>query len=292
MHDKNNYWYLASYPKSGNTWCRLFINEIIKITEVDNQNPSQKLNASNINLKKNLSSFIVSNRTWVDDQIGIDSSELTQSEIDKIRPLVHNHFPSYTNILKFHKVHDALTKNNNKKNLSTKNCSGIVYLIRNPLDIIVSMESFFGWNKNKCINFMLDKDAKLADLSDRSTNQICQYIGRWDHHVKSWTNQNEVPLIICKYEDLLKYPTREFTKISYFLNLSRNKHHILKAINNCSFKNLRKLERKTKFVEASPKGNSFFRFGQEGKGEKQLSKKQKETILINFEKTLKNHNYS
>ena len=29
------YWYLASYPKSGNTWCRVFITELRRLADLD-----------------------------------------------------------------------------------------------------------------------------------------------------------------------------------------------------------------------------------------------------------------
>ena len=150
--ENSNYWYLASYPKSGNTWCRLFISELIRISASEENITMKNLHSNEINLKQSIKTgTIISQKVWFDDQIGVDSAELTESEIDNIRPKVHNQIFPYTETLRYHKVHDAFSRPDNKYQniISTKNCEGIVYIIRNPLDIIISMESFFGWSKSK-----------------------------------------------------------------------------------------------------------------------------------------------
>ena len=35
MTEQEPYWYLASYPKTGNTWCRVFINELRRLAGLD-----------------------------------------------------------------------------------------------------------------------------------------------------------------------------------------------------------------------------------------------------------------
>mgnify|MGYP007000279498 CR=1 len=67
----SDYWYLASYPKSGNTWCRIFIAELTRSTSKKNNG----LN-NNFELNKDLNTGdSISSRIWIDDQIGIDSSD-------------------------------------------------------------------------------------------------------------------------------------------------------------------------------------------------------------------------
>ena len=193
---ENKYWYLSSYPKSGNTWCRFFLHELTRLSDIKQNN---HFHLDNINLNQPLSTGrIISNREWLDDQIGINSSELTDSEIETIRPNIHNQSFPEERTLRFYKIHDAfsIANKNHKKIISTKNCNGIVYLIRNPLDIAVSMESFFGWSKNQCINFLLDSNAKISTLTEGRSSQLPQYLGTWDHHVTSWTNQKNVPLLV------------------------------------------------------------------------------------------------
>ena len=67
------YWYLASYPKSGNTWCRIFLSDLHSlISKNKNINKDYELNLKN----DLLTGEIISSRSWLDDQFGFDSSDL------------------------------------------------------------------------------------------------------------------------------------------------------------------------------------------------------------------------
>ena len=69
--------------------------------------------------------------------------------------------------------------------------------------IMSKMYEKFGWDRNKCISFIMDPNARLSKLGHSNSDQICQYLGDWEHHVNSWTQQNEVPYSLFKYEELL-----------------------------------------------------------------------------------------
>ena len=291
---ENKYWYLASYPKSGNTWCRIFLNELIRLSTNEKNKKNNHCYLDNIDLNHSLTTGrIISNREWFDDQIGINSSELTESEIETIRPNVHNQTFTNEKTFRIYKIHDAyaIDNKNYKRTISTKNCDGIVYIVRNPKDIAVSMESFFGLSKSKCINFLLDSNARLSTLTEGRSSQVSQYLGTWDYHVNSWINQEEVPLLVLRYEDLLKSPKDEYGKLAKFLKIKTNNKLIEKASNFCSFEKLKEKERKTKFIENSLSGKPFFRFGREGEGLKRLSKDQILKINSRFKETLVKFRY-
>ena len=59
MSEREPYWYLASYPKSGNTWCRVFITELRRLAGSIAPMPQKQLSKRN-----------VSSRHWLDDQLG------------------------------------------------------------------------------------------------------------------------------------------------------------------------------------------------------------------------------
>ena len=78
MTEDHSYWYLASYPKSGNTWCRVFITELMRLA---GDNPGEELN-----LNQDIETgAIASSRLWLDDQLGINSCDLSFSELDSLR---------------------------------------------------------------------------------------------------------------------------------------------------------------------------------------------------------------
>ena len=291
---ENKYWYIASYPKSGNTWCRIFLNELIRLSTNEKIKKDNHFYLDNIDLNQSLSTGrIISNREWLDDQIGINSSDLTELEIENIRPNIHHQSCSNEETFRFYKIHDAfaIANKNHKRIISTKNCNGIVYIIRNPQDIAVSMESFFGWSKNKCINFLLDSNARISTSTEGRSSQVPQYLGTWEYHVNSWINQKEVPILVLRYEDLLKSPIEEFCKLAKFLKMKTNNKLIEKASNFSSFEKLQEQETKVKFIENSLSGNPFFRFGRKGEGLKRLSKHQIMKINSSFRETLIKFSY-
>jgi len=78
MIEDHGYWYLASYPKSGNTWCRVFITELLRLAGDD---PGKELN-----LNQDIETgAIASSRFWLDDQLGVNSCDLSFSELDPLR---------------------------------------------------------------------------------------------------------------------------------------------------------------------------------------------------------------
>ena len=82
------YWYLASYPKSGNTWCRVFITELRRLSGLDGAEATKAAlqQEQELVLNRGLATgSIVSSRRWLDDQLGIDSSDLSWAELDKVR---------------------------------------------------------------------------------------------------------------------------------------------------------------------------------------------------------------
>ena len=78
MSEEHSYWYLASYPKSGNTWCRVFITELLRLAGDD---PGEELN-----LNQDIETgAIASSRLWLDDQLGVNSCDLSFSELEPLR---------------------------------------------------------------------------------------------------------------------------------------------------------------------------------------------------------------
>ena len=69
------YW-LASYPKSGNTWFRTFLRNLIE----DGDQPADINDLS--------TGSIASSRGWLDEVLGFDTAELDPDEVDRLRPEV------------------------------------------------------------------------------------------------------------------------------------------------------------------------------------------------------------
>jgi aryl sulfotransferase len=125
--NQQGYWYLASYPKSGNTWCRVFITELQRLSALPE--PDQ------LNLNRDLQTgTIASSRHWLDDQLGINCCDLSFAELDPIRGRAGESALLYSEGERFHKVHDAFVSPASKGRpiVNTQGCHGAVYILRHP----------------------------------------------------------------------------------------------------------------------------------------------------------------
>ena len=215
MTEDHSYWYLASYPKSGNTWCRVFITELMRLA---GDNPGEELN-----LNQDIETgAIASSRLWLDDQLGINSCDLSFSELDPLRGRAGASAWLFAEGERFHKVHDAFKSPDSRGRpvVSTTGCSGVVYILRHPEDVAVSLSHFFSWPLDRCVDSLLDPSAALVSGERFGGHQVRQHMGRWDQHVRSWADQNQLPVLIMRYEDMLAKGSETFTKLATFLGPS------------------------------------------------------------------------
>lgn len=277
----NNINWVSSYPKSGNTWMRVFLINLL--------NPDLKKHA--IRVMKHIPN--AASRTMFDNYSGIDSSDLTELEIKELRPRVYeSRSNSHKNQL-FLKVHDKFEYLNNHNPLFPKAASNaVIYIIRNPLDVAVSFAKFKGISHERIIHEMLDDENRLAGLDGlRLKLQLPQLLSSWSSHIKSWTEQTEIPTIIIKYEDLSTQPLATFTRVVDFLNFNYSKEEICVAIEKSSFENLKKQEIKYGFQEKFANTDLFFRKGVTGEGEKKLTKNQIERLVRGSIEEMSTFNY-
>ena len=193
MTEDHSYWYLASYPKSGNTWCRVFITELMRLA---GDNPGEELN-----LNQDIETgAIASSRLWLDDQLGINSCDLSFSELDPLRGRAGASAWLFAEGERFHKVHDAFKSPDSRGRpvVSTTGCSGVVYILRHPEDVVVSLSHFFSWPLDRCVDSLLDPSAALVPGERFGGHQVRQHMGRWDQHVRSWADQTQLPVLIMR----------------------------------------------------------------------------------------------
>jgi aryl sulfotransferase len=272
--NQQGYWCLASYPKSGNTWCRVFIAELQRLAAL--QEPEQ------LNLNRDLQTgTIASLRHWLDDQLGINSCDLSFAELDPIRGRAGESALLYSEGERFHKVHDAFVSPDSKGRsvVNTQGCQGAVYILRHPEDVVVSLSHFFSWELERCVEFLVDSQAALVQSERHGGNQVRQHMGRWDQHVHSWLDQKQIPVLAIRYEDMLANGVKTFTALAQFLGLPDEAHLIETAISNTSIDRLKKMEDEVGGFVEKPKGcERFFRSGRTGEGAEQLTLVQRKKL--------------
>ena len=137
--------WLASYPKSGNTWFRVFLTNLRR--EEDGPAQINKLN----------NRFIASARAIFDDEAGIEASDLTPDEIDRLRPEIYTHLAEEAEEGLFMKGHDAYLSNDQNIRLYPKEATaGAIYIIRNPPDVVISFANHSGRSYDPAISQRAD----------------------------------------------------------------------------------------------------------------------------------------
>ena len=287
MTEDHSYWYLASYPKSGNTWCRVFITELMRLA---GDNPGEELN-----LNQDIETgAIASSRLWLDDQLGINSCDLSFSELDPLRGRAGASAWLFAEGERFHKVHDAFKSPDSRGRsvVSTTGCSGVVYILRHPEDVAVSLSHFFSWPLDRCVDFLLDPSAALVPGERFGGHQVRQHMGRWDQHVRSWADQTQLPVFIMRYEDMLAKGSETFTELATFLGLPNDSDLIHQALENTSIEKLKKLEEDVDGFAEKPVGcKRFFRSGRTGEGAEQLSIEQRKRLAKGLSEVMKRFEY-
>ena len=283
--------WLASYPKSGNTWLRFFIISLLL-------NNRKDINFSDL---KAILSF--PRKSQFEGLIN-DFSNL--EEVASKWQASQNKINSDKKI-RFFKTHNMLVRFKNSYFTDTKNTLGTIYIVRDPRNIITSVKNHYShidYNESKEFLFneglqltMSDNDKKL--FMNRNDHPLPEIIGSWQTHYKSWKNMKKNFLLI-KYEKLIKTPKDEFKKISKFLEkilkTTFKDEQIAKAINDSSFINLKKMEEEQGFSESkinkkTGKRNKFFYLGPENDWKKLLDKKISDEITSKFEVEMKELGY-
>ena len=276
--------WLASYPKSGNTWVRLFIKSYLSKDKKNfniNQEPEDdfvinKFPSKNIleEMKINYNNFFEIAQNWISIQERINLN----------------------NKLNFLKTHNAMCTINKSKFTNKENTLGAIYIVRDPRDIAVSFSHHFGISLVKIIENMLNENHTIfeSDFENKSLGPGSTLLSSWANHYNSWKNYNLSEVLIIKYEDLINKTNDKFYEIVSYLN-KLNKIRIDKAkIQECiqltSFINLQTLEKKYGFDDKTLSKN-FFRKGEIGSWKNELDIDLSKRIENHFKKEMKELNY-
>ena len=269
--------FLASYPKSGNTWLRSIIGNFYNFDKEFSLNDLKSIPL--LSIKKHFSEF--ENKVYINnDELHFD---WVAQNIIKCQKILNNKL-NHLNIFKTHSVRH--------KNFTNETVNaGFIYIVRDPRDIIVSLKNFSGKEIDKTIDeFLFSKSLMIT------TNGAQELLSTWELNVQSWLNYNSVPRLIIKYEDLKLNPKeiilniKEFLNKIHSLNINLRDQDIDKIIENTNFNNLKKLEDKNGFDEATIHSN-FFRSGTSNQWKDVLTNTQINLIEKNLKSMMRYFNY-
>jgi hypothetical protein len=191
--------WLASYPKSGNTWLRLMLARLL---QPDVPWSLQLLQAIPI------------------DHAPAAATARVVKTHAQYRPAVH-------------RVAGA----------------DVVYLVRDPRDVALSMAAFYGCTQARAAELL--RGAVLGDGT---------YLGSWSAHVQGWLDARVCGLVLA-FERLRADPVAALRQVAGVCGLPAQ--HAEHVVRECAFDRCREAEARDGFAEASPHA-PFFRDGRAG----------------------------
>jgi len=280
--------WLASYPKSGNTWVRSLLSAYFF---------SQDGNFS-FELLENIKQF--SSKSYPDDN---------KNNLSFQNRITRNWIPSQKIINKdkkthLFKTHNAICTINGNKFTDKFNTSAAIYIVRDPRNLITSLANHYEYNIEEALNFINNKRKIIFPTTAKSNKNNepddFNFLGDWASHYNSWKNIDFCPVKIIRYEDILKDVRGVFVSIlkfiSEFIQFDVDDKKITNVINTTNFKKMSQMEKEKGFFESvrsekTKKKIKFFNLGQDNNWKKLLDSKIIEKINNNFKKEMNELNY-
>lgn len=272
--------WLASYPKSGNTWFRAFLSALMTGGEAE------------INDLK--TDGIFSSRETFDLVTDVNSRDLYDGEVKSMIADVYRNVALEKDALSIIKIHDAFERDLLDKTIVPEDVTHCaLYFIRNPLDIAGSLANHLQFSMQEAVDMLRDDNACMAcQPGNLNKNiQLSQHLSRWSHHVNSWTSMPSFPVCVIRYEDMLDNSFETFDKALRFIGWQYPDHEIRRAIAVASFDNLSNQEAEKGFKEKAKKSPKFFRSGTKDNWKTELTTAQVGAIVQNNESLMAKYQY-
>ena len=259
--------WIASYPKSGNTWLRALISTYF----------FSKDGKFDQGLLKNIDQFPTSQyfETFNHDKtIPGDTCKYWISAQEKI---------NLKKQVRFYKTHNVFGKVNNYDFTNSQNSIGCIYVVRDPRNVITSLKNHYQLDDNQALDWITSEKKFIYNVQNFEEDGYSdfQFISSWSTNYKSWKIQKKIPIKIIKYENLLNETFYVFKDIIKFINKITNNNSkiniekLKNSINSTSFNKLKTNEERNGFSEAitskkSDKKIPFFYLGPKNDWRKML----------------------
>lgn len=272
--------WLASYPKSGNTWVRAFLYALYHAIRGDlpDEIDVNKMNDFTAN-DRNVELF----RKYLSGP----PETADPGEIAAARPRVQSDIVGAANGTVLLKTHNALGSDHGYPMINLDVSAGAVYVVRDPLDVAISFSHF----RNEAIDTII-ADMATPGFGIRTNRETVSYtMDTWSNHVLSWTERPNPVVHVVRYEDLLAQPVAAFGAIARHVLMDPTPEQLGQAIDLASFDRLQKAEASTGFQEKPATAGQFFRAGRAGQWREILSADQVRRIVADHRDQMRRFGY-
>ncbi len=269
--------WLASYPKSGNTWFRILVANL----------SAKDGKPADINDLPERGG-IASARGPFDYLTLIDSGLLTHDEIDCLRPRVYEELARGEDDdeydakeaappVRFVKVHDAYTLTPKGEPLlaGARGADRAIVIVRDPRDVAPSIANHNRVSLDAAIELMNNRQAVYCAKAGRLDQQLRHQVPGWSGHIASWLDQDDIPVHLIRYEDMQADTFATFRNALEFACRPASDEDIRRAVSYADFTELRRQEEEKGFSETPRRpGGQFFRRGEAGSWRDELTAEQ------------------
>ena len=261
--------WVASYPKSGNTWMRVFLYHLVRIVgghegDADDLGNLQRIGGAEAGRIDLFERFM-----------GRPVVGAPFEQIAAVRPKVQAAIAAEADGVVFSKTHTALGVTAGVPTIDFGSTVGAMYVVRNPLDVVPSLAAHFGISLDEAIDRMCLENCTFTPRDTLAP----EFWGSWSQNVWSWTGQPNPLIMPVRYEDMLSMPNAVFRAVAGFVGHQPTDQQLASAIRLSSFKRLKDAEQRHGFVEAVREGQPFFREGRAGGWRRVLSQDQIRRVL-------------
>jgi hypothetical protein len=265
---RQNMIWLASYPKSGNTWVRVFIHNVLRELHGETEG-AQDINA--------LHRFAIWEHSMphYTKALGKPANLAAPAELAAARPKVQRLISSERPKMGIAKTHLMFGRDHGFPTIDLSVTRAAIYVVRNPLDVAVSYAHHCG----RPVDAVIADMARPGLRTPPEERHIGELVGAWGQHVASWMGLGSRPVHLMRYEDMLESPERAFGTLCRFLNIQIDGAGLKRAVENSSFAELSRQEEKNGFVERPRRAARFFRAGKAGLWRHALTREQAEAVI-------------
>ena len=255
--------WLASYPKSGNTWMRILLANLLAKDE-----KPQNINALH------LPHEVSADRAALERELLVDTDLLTASELTRARAIAAQDEESDRDGPRIVKTHEAYEFLDDGTATMGRGKRAVLYLVRDPRDVAVSLAFHGGVSLDQAVETLC-----VWTPAGGGRHQVPHGWADWSRHASGWLEQNDLPLHLLRYEDLLADTPKAFAAALDFLGVAFEPDELARAVRNADFAELQRQEADTGFVERSSRATApFFRQGRAGGWRESLNPAQQKRL--------------
>jgi len=154
--------WLASYPKSGNTWLRVFLANHFR-------NKSRPIPINELPNYAVGDNFLV----HYERLLGKPENDISDEDVSKARARVHCWIARAQGHTTFVKTHNIVGKTGDLPLITPEATAGAIYIMRHPFDVTVSWSHHYKTSLDKAVDAL----CRTGNALPRGNGLLTQYLG-------------------------------------------------------------------------------------------------------------------